>query len=61
MIGTAGGSGAAMHRRWCLDIVQDVLLDLNRSAYVAHIAADQSAEEVTRALAESRIRQLGPV
>ena len=61
LIGTAGGSGAARHLRWCLDIVQDVLLDLNRSAHVAHIAADQSVEEVTRALAEGRISQLGPV
>ena len=31
LIGTAGGSGAATHLRWCLEIVQDVLLDLNRS------------------------------
>ena len=57
----AGGSGAATHLRWCLDIVQDILLDLNRSAHVAHISADQSAEEVTRALADGRISQLGPV
>ena len=39
LIGTAGGSGAAAHLCWCLDIVQDVLIDLNRSARVASVVA----------------------
>ena len=29
LIGTAGGAGAAPHLSWCLEIVNDVLVELN--------------------------------
>ena len=43
LIGTAGGSGAAPHLSWCLEIVNDVLVELNQTARVAHIESDQMA------------------
>jgi hypothetical protein len=35
LIGTAGGSGARPHLQWCLEVIDEVLCDLNRSARVA--------------------------
>ena len=61
LIGTAGGAGAATHLRWCLDIVQEVLCQANWSARVARIAADQSADDIIKALTDGRISPLGPV
>ncbi|MEK9606666.1 MAG: 3-methylaspartate ammonia-lyase, partial [Gammaproteobacteria bacterium] len=61
LVGTAGGSGAKPHLQWCLEIIDEVLCDLNRSALVAEIAADQDQETVTEALRAGRISALGPV
>ena len=61
LIGTAGGSGAAPHLSWCLEIVNDVLVELNQTARVAHIESDQTANDLITALHEHRISPLGPV
>jgi len=61
LIGTAGGSGAAPHLSWCLEIVNHVLVDLNQTARVAQIVSDQSSNDLITALYEDRISSLGPV
>ena len=61
LIGTAGGSGAAPHLSWCLEIVNDVLVELNQTARVADIESDQTANDLITALHEHRISPLGPV
>jgi len=61
LIGTAGGSGARPHLQWCLEVIDEVLCDLNRTALVAEIASDQDQETVTEALHAGRISALGPV
>lgn len=61
LIGTAGGSGAAPHLSWCLEIVNDVLVELNQTARVAHIESDQMANDLITALHQHRISPLGPV
>ena len=61
LIGTAGGSGAAPHLSWCLEIVNDVLVELNQTARVAHIESDQTANDLITALHQHRISPLGPV
>jgi len=61
LIGTAGGSGAAPHLSWCLEIVNDVLVELNQTARVAHIESDQTANDLITAFHEHRISPLGPV
>jgi len=61
LIGTAGGSGAAPHLSWCLEIVHDVLVELNQTARVANIVSDQRPNDLITALHEHRISPLGPV
>ena len=61
LIGTAGGAGAAPHLSWCLEIVNDVLVELNQTARVAHIESDQMANDLITALHQHRISPLGPV
>ena len=61
LIGTAGGSGAKPHLQWCMEIVDEVLCDLGRSARVAEIASDQNRDALISALHSDRISELGPV
>ena len=61
LIGTAGGSGAAPHLSWCLEIVHDVLVELNQTARVANIVSEQRPNDLITALHEHRISPLGPV
>ncbi len=61
LIGSAGGAGARPHLDWCVAIIEDCLKDLNRSAKVAVISADQSAGELLAAHRSKRITPLGPV
>lgn len=61
LIGSAGGSGARPHVEWTLDIVDEIARELGRRLKVAVIWADIDKAEVKRALAEGRVKPLGPV
>ncbi len=61
LIGTAGGSGAKPHVDWCVEIVDEVLIELNQSARVATIFADQDPTTLFQALENGAISSLGPV
>lgn len=59
VIGSAGGAGAAVHVRWTLDILDEVLKDAGVTAKVAVVSADIPHEVVLQAMAENRVSPLG--
>ncbi|RJX39092.1 acyclic terpene utilization AtuA family protein [Paenibacillus pinisoli] len=60
IIGSAGGSGAAKHVNWTLDIIQEILQERNLQANISVIWADFTQEEVVQARREGRIHGLSP-
>lgn len=61
LVGSAGGSGARPHVEWNLDIVDEIARELGRRLRVAVIWADIDKATVKKALAQGRVRPLGPV
>ncbi|RJE85155.1 acyclic terpene utilization AtuA family protein [Paenibacillus sp. 1011MAR3C5] len=60
IIGSAGGSGAAKHVNWTLDIIQEILQERDLQARISVIWADFTQEEVLQATREGRIHTLSP-
>ena len=61
IIGTAGGSGAKPHVDWNLSIVEELLVELKRTAKLAVIYSDLDREFLIEELKRKRIEPLGPV
>ena len=61
IVGTAGGSGAKPHVDWNLSIVEELLVELKRTAKLAVIYSDLDREFLIEELKRKRIEPLGPV
>lgn len=61
LIGTAGGSGAAVHLAWCEEILREAARIEGVDAVLAVISADVPKEMVRRKLRRGQVRPLGPV
>lgn len=59
VIGSAGGAGAAVHVKWTLDILNDVLKDAGVTAKVAVVHADIPHEAVVDAIETGHILPMG--
>lgn len=59
VIGSAGGAGAAVHVKWTLDILNDVLKDAGVTAKVAVVHADIPHEVVAKAVEEGWVLPMG--
>ncbi len=55
VVGTCGGSGAAPHLEWCVQIVREIALEHNLSFKLGLIPGDISPEIVKTALKDNRI------
>jgi hypothetical protein len=62
VVGTAGGSGAEPHLRWCADIVEEIFQEEGFTLKTALIPADIPKEMVIRYIKEGRVKtpQWGP-
>lgn len=60
LIGTAGGSGAAPHLRWCLEILRQAAAEEGLHFDLALIPADVPRELVRQKLRRGLVRPLGP-
>lgn len=60
IIGTAGGSGANPHLKWCLDIVREVARENELSFKMAVIEAEIPREELLTRLQRGEIKPLPP-
>lgn len=60
VIGSAGGAGAAPHVAWTLDIVREIAAEEGLALRGVTIWADVPKAAVGEALAEGRLRPLGP-
>jgi hypothetical protein len=58
VIGSAGGSGAAVHLQWTREILEEILREEGRPARVAYVHAELDKELLKAALAAGRIRPL---
>lgn len=58
LIGTAGGSGAAVHVAWCREIIEEIAREENLHFRMAIIHSDVSRETVLRELEAGRITPL---
>lgn len=61
VVGTAGGSGAAVHVAWARRIVEGILADNGWSARIAVISADVDAKRVVAAVESGDLRPLRAV
>lgn len=61
VVGTSGGAGGDPHLAWTLDILRSIVEEQGHGLRVALIHAEQSQQDVLAALADGRIRPLGPV
>ena len=58
IVGTAGGSGADVHLKWCADIVRDIMNDNKFKARVAVISAEIDKDTVLESFENEEIRPL---
>ncbi len=58
VVGSAGGSGAAVHLTWTREILEEILREERRRARVAYVHAELDKEFLKAALAAGRIRAL---
>ena len=58
IVGTAGGSGAAPHLKWCYDIILEIAREENLSFKMAVIPSDVSKETVREAIRAGTIESL---
>src|SRR5690554_4559083 len=59
IIGSAGGSGAAKHTNWTIDIINELLEEDRLSAKVSVIWADIDKEAIDKAIDDQSIEPLG--
>ncbi len=60
VVGTAGGSGAAPHLEWCVEIVREIACEKGLKFNMAVIPADVDKEIVRTAMRSGRVRSLEP-
>ena len=60
VIGTAGTCGTGSAVDWLVEITEEILAEIGRSAKIAVLKSDQSPAALKRALAEGRITPLEP-
>jgi hypothetical protein len=58
VIGSAGGSGAAVHLAWTREILEEILREARRPVRAAYVHAELDKEALKTALAAGRIRPL---
>ncbi len=60
IIGTAGGSGAEPHLKWCEEIVREIAKEGNLKFKLALIHAEFTKDEVKEALKKGKVKPLNP-
>jgi hypothetical protein len=60
VVGSAGGSGAAPHLKWCVDIVKEIAREKGLRFKLAVIPADVDKDTVRAAMKAGRLRPLEP-
>jgi hypothetical protein len=60
VVGSAGGSGAAPHLKWCVDIVKEIAREKGLRFKLAVIPADVDKDAVRSAMKAGRLRPLEP-
>lgn len=60
IIGTAGGAGANVHLKWCLEIIEEVIQENNLKLPVADIESEIPREELLNCFERGNLKQLFP-
>ncbi|MFP4016713.1 MAG: acyclic terpene utilization AtuA family protein [Halanaerobiales bacterium] len=61
LVGTAGGSGAAVHLEWCADIVSEIAIEQGYRLKIALLNADFDKEFIKERLSKGKIKPLYPL